>query len=161
MEQLRATELFKHVKQWLASETLCKGLTSSFDKDELHAIAASVCCQGAETLGGEQCWADRSCCKTDIHHLNGENEKAAVVVSGSVVSNVSTKQGVDMLVPLCKTDECCCEWPSVVDVLTILLLSLPQHIWSTVKEEKLLADINTLVAEKNLPASLQDEVIQL
>ncbi|XP_022953839.1 glutathione gamma-glutamylcysteinyltransferase 3-like isoform X1 [Cucurbita moschata] len=161
LEQLRATELFKHVKQWLASETLCKGLTSSFDKDELHAIAASVCCQGAETLGGKRCSADRSCCKTDIHLLNGENEKAAVVVAGSVVSNVSTKQGVDMLVPLCKTDECCCEWPSVVDVLTILLLSLPQHIWSTVKEEKLLADINTLVAEKNLPALLQDEVLHL
>lgn len=165
MEQLRATELFKYVKHWLASGTLCEGSASVFNKDELPDIAATVCCQGAETLAGKPCSADRSVCKTDIHLLKAENEKPAVVVSGTVVTNI-TKQGVDMLVPLCKSDsssisdECCCDWPSVIDVLTILLLSLPQNIWSTIKEENLLADINRLVAEKYLPASLQDEVIQ-
>lgn len=166
LEQLRATELFKHIKQWLASETQCEGFASLFDKDELPEIAATGCCQRAETLAAKPCSADRSFHKNDIHLLNAENEKPAVVVSGTVVTN-TIKEGVDMLVPLCKTesshisDECCCQWPSLVDVLTILLLSLPQHIWSTIKDEKLLADINRLVAENNLPSLLQDEVLHL
>ncbi|XP_038876178.1 glutathione gamma-glutamylcysteinyltransferase 3-like [Benincasa hispida] len=165
LEQLRATELFKHIKQWLASGTLCEGLASLFDKDELPEIAATFCCQRAETLAAKPCSADRSFCRTDIRLLNAENEKPAVVVSGAVVTN--DIKGVDMLVPLCKTesshisDECCCQWPSAVDVLTILLLALPQHIWSTIKDEKLLADINRLVAENYLPSLLQDEVLHL
>ncbi|KAL0538333.1 hypothetical protein IC582_027348 [Cucumis melo] len=166
LEQLRATELFKHIKQWLASGTLCEGFESLFDRDELYGIAATVCCQGAETLAAKPCSADRRLCKTDIHRLNAENEKPAVVMSGTVVTN-AIKEGVDMLVPLCKTepshisDECCCQWPSVIDVLTILLLSLPQHIWFNLKDEKLLANINRLVGENYLPALLQDEVLHL
>ncbi|XP_031742437.1 glutathione gamma-glutamylcysteinyltransferase 3 isoform X2 [Cucumis sativus] len=166
LEQLRATELFKHIKQWLASGTLCEGSESLFNKDELSEIAATVCCQGAETLAAKSCSADQRLSKTDIHLLNAENEKSAVVMSGTVVTN-AIKEGVDMLVPLCKTesshisDECCCQWPSVIDVLTILLLSLPQHIWFNLKDEKLLADINRLVGENYLPALLQDEVLHL
>ncbi|KAA0061617.1 glutathione gamma-glutamylcysteinyltransferase 3-like [Cucumis melo var. makuwa] len=115
LEQLRATELIKHIKQLLASGTLCEGFESLFDKDALSdEIAATVSCQGAETLAVKPCSADRRC-----------------------------------------------QWPSVIDVLTILLLSLPQHIWFNLKDEKLLADINRLVGENYLPALLQDEVLHL
>ncbi|KAF5738976.1 Glutathione gamma-glutamylcysteinyltransferase 3 [Tripterygium wilfordii] len=176
MKQLRETELFKYVMRWLASESsLCKdfcpqGADKSFAGDSLTEIAANVCCQGAELLTRNSMSYGTCCKKTEVKFLTVDGEKPVTLVSGSVVTSGS-EQGIDMLVPsshteptcLCEFDQgsCKCMHPYPADVLTVLLLTLPQDIWHGVKEEKLCTEITRLMSTDNLPSLLQEEVLHL
>jgi glutathione gamma-glutamylcysteinyltransferase len=89
-------------------------------------------------------------------------------VSGTVFTDGS-EQGVDMLVPLsqtaasslCDLDQNGCHGfhPSAGDVLSVLIFSLHQNTWSNIKDEKLQAEINSLVSIGNVPPLLQEEVL--
>lgn len=75
------------------------------------------------------------------------------VVSGKVMNGMS-EQHVDMLIPSIGMH------PASNDVLTTLLLALPPHTWSGIKDETLLHEINSLVSTETLPILLQEEVLQ-
>lgn len=173
LKQIREIKLFKHVSIWLASEiSLCKCITSWGFKDELPELAANICCQGPELLSGKLSSSGRKCCReTNVTHIKADGgEKPMIVVSGTINTN-GIDQGIEMPVPfsvtepsnLCDLDQSNCKGmhPSIADVLTVLLLALPQHTWSGIKEGELRRQFNSLVSTDNLPSLLQQEVIFL
>ncbi|KAF7818451.1 glutathione gamma-glutamylcysteinyltransferase 3-like isoform X1 [Senna tora] len=174
LEQIRTTLLFKHVTKWLDSEcSCCNTYANLVDKDMLPALAASVCCQGVDLLNGcgRLGLSGGICCsQINVQQLDADSENPVTLVSGTVRTG-SSEQGVDVLVPLCQrepnrlclSDEgrCIGMHPSTADVLTVLLLALPLHTWSGIKEEKLRVEVTALVTTENLPRLLQEEVLFL
>ncbi|KAK7396446.1 hypothetical protein VNO78_17462 [Psophocarpus tetragonolobus] len=175
LEQIRATALFKHVTKWLnCGSSCCNTFANLGDKDTLAALAAGVCCQGADLLTG--CGrlglsGGKCCSKIDVKHLNVDSKNPVTLVSGTVTTGGGSEQEVDVLVPLgqrepsrlCLSNEghCIGMHPSTADVLTVLLLALPLHTWSGIKEEKLRVEVLCLLATEDLPPLLQEEVLFL
>ncbi|KAJ6874259.1 hypothetical protein NC651_032928 [Populus alba x Populus x berolinensis] len=167
LKQVQGTELFKYVTRWLISEiSTCKAAISGRN-NELPEIAANVCCQGAKLL--TENFSSLDCMvfkKADVKFQKSDGEKPVTVVSGTVFTDGS-EQGVDMLVPLtqtaasslCDLDQNGCHGfhPSAGDVLSVLIFSLHQNTWSNIKDEKLQAEINSLVSIDNVPPLLQEE----
>nr|AFK47465.1 unknown [Lotus japonicus] len=169
LKQVQRTGLFKHVASFLSHS--CSGHTpTSGDRDTFPVIAASVCCQGAEILGGKISSSAEYCCReTCMKCWKAEDDKPIRMVCGTVV-NGNTEQGVDVLIPSsCGKLSCTCssttksirKHPASTDVLTVLLLSLPTSTWAGIADEKLLSEIHDLVSIENLPALLQEEVLHL
>lgn len=164
LKQVQETGLFKHVASFLSSS--CSRQQVSGDGDTLPIIAASVCCQGAEILGGKPSSAGYCCRETCLKCLKAEDDKPITMVSGTVV-NGNSEQGVDVLIPSSSEKLCCiCSkskyirvHPASTDVLTVLLLSLPSTTWAGITDEQLLAEIHDLVSIENLPTLLQEEVV--
>ncbi|CAK7349309.1 unnamed protein product [Dovyalis caffra] len=161
LKQVQGTELFNYVTRWLVLEiSTCQDAISGHT-GALPEIAANVCSQGAKLLAGK--FSSLDCMgfkKEDVKFLKNDGEKSVTVVSGTVFTD-GTEQGVDMLVPLSQTkasslcdlcqNGCCGFHPSAGDVLTVLIFALPQNTWSSVKDEKLHAQIIRLVSIDNLP----------
>ncbi|KAK7245345.1 hypothetical protein RIF29_40185 [Crotalaria pallida] len=175
LEQIRTTILFKHVTRWLNSDCSCCNTTASLgDINTLPELAVSVCCQAADLLtGGSRLGlsAAKCCSHIDVKHLNDNGENQATLVSGTVTTGGSSEQRVDALIPLCQREpnrlcvssegHCIGMHPSTADVLTVLLLALPMHTWSGIREEKLRVKVTSLLKTENLPPLLQDEVLFL
>lgn len=168
LRQVQETGLFKHVSELLSSKkSCCRNLTSGREED-LPDIAASVCCHGAQILSGNSASSLVYCCQeTCVKCLKANGDKPVTVVCGTVV-NGGSEEMVDMLVPSSQMNSsCCCAGsinhiglhPASNDVLTALLLALPQKTWSGIKEVKLLKQIYNLVSTASLPTLLQEEVI--
>ncbi|KAL6208801.1 hypothetical protein ACLB2K_019746 [Fragaria x ananassa] len=171
LRQVQETGLFKHVSKLLLSSqnSCCRNLTSGREED-LPDIAASVCCHGAQILSGNSASPLVYCCQeTCVKCLKANGDKPVTVVCGTVV-NGGSEERVDMLVPSSQMNlSCCCAGsinhiglhPASNDVLTALLLALPQNTWSGIKDVKLLKEIYGLVCTASLPTLLQEEVLHL
>nr|ADK61091.1 phytochelatin synthase [Kandelia candel] len=171
LKQVRETELFNYVSRWLLSESaMCRCATFSDAKDTLPEIAANVCCQGAKVLSGNISSDCISLGKAGVKFLEGDGEKPVTMVQGTVITD-SAGQSIDVLVPLSQTkpnslcgfdqNGCSGMHPRTGDALTVLTFSLPQNAWSTIKEEKVREQMNSLVSVGNLPPLLQEEVMHL
>uniref|UniRef100_A0A2P2IV60 glutathione gamma-glutamylcysteinyltransferase n=1 Tax=Rhizophora mucronata TaxID=61149 RepID=A0A2P2IV60_RHIMU len=171
LKQVRETELFNYVSRWLLSESaMCRCATFSDTKDTLPEIAANVCCQGAKVLSGNISSGCGFLGEAGVKFLEGDGEKPGTVVQGTVITD-GVLQSIDMLVPLSQTkpnglcgfdqNGCSGMHPCTGDVLTVLAFSLPQNAWSTIKEEKVREQMNSLVSVGNLPPLLQEEVLHL
>ncbi|KAJ0015046.1 hypothetical protein Pint_20195 [Pistacia integerrima] len=172
LKQIKETELFKHVTKWLASEiSLCKVVASWDYKETFPEIGANICCQGAELLTGKLSLSDGTCCnETNVAFLKSGDDKPMTVVSGTVTTD-GIEHKIETLVPLSRIDpsnlcdfgqsNCKGMHPSTGDVLTILLLALPQQTWSGIKEEKLRMQFSCLVSIDKVPSLLQREVLHL
>ncbi|XP_061343412.1 glutathione gamma-glutamylcysteinyltransferase 1 isoform X1 [Gastrolobium bilobum] len=169
LKQVQETVLFKHVTSFL-SNSCGRQKPISGDGDTLPVVAASVCCQGAEILGGKLGSSEGYCCReTCTKCWKAEDDKPITMVCGTVV-NGNSEQGVDVLIPSSSGRLCCsCSSPSKyirmhpasTDVLTVLLLSLPSTTWAGITDEQLLSEIHDLVSIENLPTLLQEEVLHL
>ncbi|KAF5741836.1 hypothetical protein HS088_TW10G00842 [Tripterygium wilfordii] len=171
LKQVQETGLFKHVTAFCSSANSCRRNVLRFGLERsLPDIAASVCCQGAEILGGKAGSSDGYCCReTCVRCLKANGDKPVTLVSGTVADGGS-EQGLDVLIPSSqmKLARCRCGpsdsvgmYPASADVLTVLLLALPPDTWSGIREEKLLQEIDRLVSAENLPSLLQEEVLHL
>ncbi|KAL7587436.1 glutathione gamma-glutamylcysteinyltransferase 1 isoform X2 [Lactuca sativa] len=158
LKQVQESELYRHVTEFLLSEKSgCNGPLCLGKESSLSDIAASVCCQGAGILEGKrESSSNGFCCgETKVHCLkSNEGEMGVTVVSGKVMNGMS-EQHVDMLIPSIGMH------PASNDVLTTLLLALPPHTWSGIKDEALLHQINGLVSTETLPILLQEEIMHL
>ncbi|XP_028777037.1 glutathione gamma-glutamylcysteinyltransferase 1-like [Neltuma alba] len=168
LKQVQETRLFKHVTSFL-SNSCCRLPSISGHGDTLPDIAANVCCQGAEILGGKLSSSAVYCCReTCMKCLKAEGDKPITMVCGTVV-NGNNEQGVDVLIPSPQGPCCDCSGPSKYiemhpassDVLTALLLSLPSTTWIGIKDGQVLKEIHELVSIDNLPTLLQEEVLHL
>ncbi|KAI3782952.1 hypothetical protein L2E82_13013 [Cichorium intybus] len=166
LKQVQESQLYKHVTDFLLTEKSgCQGPLCLGKDTSLTDIAASVCCQGAGILEGKREWSsDEFCCgETKVHCLKLNGEMPVTVVSGKVMNGIG-EQHVDMLVPSSSksgVSSCIGMHPAGNDVLTTLLLALPPHTWSGIKDESLLKEINGLVSTENLPTLLQEEIMHL
>ncbi|XP_028777881.1 glutathione gamma-glutamylcysteinyltransferase 3-like isoform X1 [Neltuma alba] len=174
LEQIRATAIFKHITRWLNSEiSCCSPYANLDDKVVLPAFAASLCCQGVDLLtgcDGVGSSGGKRCSQINVQQMHVDSENPVALVSGTFKTG-NSEQGVDVLVPLCQTEpnrlcisnegRCIGLHPSTADVLTVLLLALPLHTWSGIKEEKLRVEVTDLVTTENLPPLLQEEALFL
>lgn len=172
LKQIREAELFKQVIEWLAFErSSCEAVMSSGYKNMLPDVAANVCCQGAQVLSGKSSLSKETCCRdTKVKLINGEGERSVTVVSGTVFTANSGKR-IDLLVPSSQKEPsssldanqnvCNCMHPSLGDGLTILLLALPPHTWSSIKNEKLQEQLEGVASIDSLQPFLQEEVLNL
>ncbi|GAV74655.1 Phytochelatin domain-containing protein/Phytochelatin_C domain-containing protein [Cephalotus follicularis] len=170
LKQVQETGLYNHVSAFLSSaNSCCRSMPALVHEDNLPAIAASVCCQGAEILSGKSGLLKVfSCRETCVKCLNANGDKPITLVSGTVADG-STEQGLDVLVPSSQVKSCCgcgpsnciLMYPAGNDVLTALLLALPPETWCGIKDNKLLQDIYTLVSTDTLSTLLQEEVLHL
>ncbi|XP_010542900.1 PREDICTED: glutathione gamma-glutamylcysteinyltransferase 1-like [Tarenaya hassleriana] len=156
LKQVLESELFKHVSKFLSSVEY---------EDNLHHVAAKVCCQGAEVLLGNL--SKELCCReTCVKCVKGTGEEAITVVSGIVLHDGSEQQ-VDLLVPSAQADPKCCDcgpesvYPAGNDVLTVLLMALPIQTWSGIKDQAVMYEMKQLVSMASLPTLLQEEVLHL
>lgn len=153
LQQIRETELFKHVAIWVSSGSrCCTGFPVSID--EYTSL-------GSET--SEVYFCTSICSKS-----NGSNH--ADVVSSSATLNGSEYRGVDLLVPMspdkstssCSFGSCSsiCTMKNleIDNVLTILLFALPPQTWQSIKKEGLLEEIYAVVSIKDFPHILQEAV---
>ncbi|KAI4301069.1 hypothetical protein L6164_034386 [Bauhinia variegata] len=169
LKQVQETGLFKHVASFL-SNSCCGQSPTSVNGESLPDIAASVCCQGAEILGGKLSSSAVYCCqKACMKCLNAEGNNPVRMVCATV-ANGNNEQGVDVLIPSPPGRPCCTfsgpskyigMHPASSDVLTVLLLSLPSATWDGIRDEQLLREVNGLVSTENLPTLLQEEVLHL
>ncbi|KAI9119976.1 hypothetical protein K1719_008945 [Acacia pycnantha] len=137
LKQVQETRLFKHVTSFL-SNSCCRLPSISGHGDTLPDIAASVCCQGAEILGGKL---------------------SPSAVEQGVDVLIPSPQG-----PCCDCfgpSKYMGMHPAGSDVLTALLLSLPSTTWVGIKDGQVLKEIHELVSIDNLPTLLQEEVLHL
>ncbi|KAF8388341.1 hypothetical protein HHK36_027007 [Tetracentron sinense] len=154
-KQVQETELFKHVSKWLSSKSLnYRKMPSLGGEDALSETAANVSSHGVELLTGKPDSSGGYCCReTCAKSLKANGHMPAEVVTdlSQTELNFCGSSPSDSI-----------EMDSASnDVLTVLLLALPLHIWSSIKEEKLLKEIYSLVSTENLPPLLQEEVIIL
>ncbi|XP_021763263.1 glutathione gamma-glutamylcysteinyltransferase 3-like [Chenopodium quinoa] len=171
LQQVRETELFKHLTRWFLSGSSCMPKAILDGTDSLEKIASEVCCQGAQLFCGKvgSCGAISSK-TTQLRSSDCDNAKSVTVVSANVVVEDSVC-GAEILVPSCQKspgNPCECglntsdrEHPSVVDGLTVLLLALPPDTWSCLKDAKLLKEFCGIISPKNLPDLLKQEILHL
>lgn len=155
LQQVRETELFKHVADWVSSGSrCCIGFPVSIDKDT--------------SLGSEI--SKEYFCTSVCSKSNGNNH--GTVVSSLVTINGSeTLNGVDSLVPLSPdkstsgfdscSSTCTMKDLEINDVLTILIFALPPHTWQSIKKEGLRKEIHAAVLIEDFPHILQKEVINM
>lgn len=167
LQQVRDTKLFAIVHDQQDTNNPCCNCSSSSEEDSLTRIAAAVCCQGAAMLSGSLASRHGFCCKeTCLKCIQSNGDGLKTVISASVVSE-GNEQGVDMLLPMSSPDVSSCnstlknnvvKYPSSADVLTVLLLALHPSTWLGIKDDKLKAELQTLVSTGNLPDDLKREV---
>ncbi|TVU22815.1 hypothetical protein EJB05_32535, partial [Eragrostis curvula] len=167
LQQVRDTKLFTMVHDQQHANKPCCNCPSTSEEDSLTRIAAAVCCQGAAILSGNLASRDGFCCReTCLKCVQANGDGLRTVISGSVVSQ-GNEQGVDMLLPMsrpctssCKSSEIT-KYPSNADVLTVLLMALHPSTWLNIKDERLKAEVQTLVSTENLPDDLKREILHL
>ncbi|KAL6627224.1 hypothetical protein ACP70R_030950 [Stipagrostis hirtigluma subsp. patula] len=170
LQQVHDTNLFTVVHGLQSADNPCYSCSSSGEEDSLNRIAASVCRQGAAVLSGNLASRDGLCCRETCSRCaqaNGDGLKT--VISGSVASE-GNEQGVDMLLPTSRSCASSCssninnkivKYPSSADLLTVLLLALHPRTWLGIKDEKLKAELRTLVSTDILPDILKREILHL
>ncbi|KAI4311398.1 hypothetical protein MLD38_036300 [Melastoma candidum] len=170
LEQVQDTGLFRHVSHFFCSTADCQRVLASGIEENVHEIATSVCCQGAEILCGKSCSVGCMCCRdTCIKCLKTDDARPISVLSGTVVSG-NTEERVDVLLPQNlmnlssgETDLASCvkAGPASSRILTVLLLALPPETWCGIQDENLLKELQSITLTEELPTMLQEEVLHL
>ncbi|XP_076906470.1 glutathione gamma-glutamylcysteinyltransferase 1-like [Bidens hawaiensis] len=138
LKQVRDTELYKHVADFLLPEKPgCWGPPRSGQEARLTDTVASKCCQGAGYLKQSESSNGFYYRETCVRCIKADEDTQPVTVVSGIV-----------------TDE---DMPPI----TALLLALPPQTWSGIKDNILFQEIDTLVSMVNLPTLLQEELVHL
>ncbi|XP_021763267.1 glutathione gamma-glutamylcysteinyltransferase 1-like isoform X2 [Chenopodium quinoa] len=163
LKQLQETELFKHIIVWLSSgaEFVCNANLDGHNS--IDKVASEVCCHDAKVFRGKVGSCNAICCRTtELSSSDCDIVESTTVISGKVIVE-NSECGVEVLVPYCQRSSGCCNrhHPSVVDALTILILTLPPDTWYHLKNPKLREEFCSIVLTNNLPDLLQHEILHV
>ncbi|XP_028083495.1 glutathione gamma-glutamylcysteinyltransferase 3-like [Camellia sinensis] len=149
--QLRETELHKRVSKWMDS------------RNPLLEIAANVSSDGVKHSTLNPGSSGRLSSTDSVGSSKGNYERVSVEMSEPVIC--SREQGPGKMIQTIDPSPSGCSVNNghfiCKDALTMLLLALPSHMWSGIKEPNLSAEFNSLVSIESVPHILKKEVTVL
>ncbi|KAF5951259.1 hypothetical protein HYC85_009203 [Camellia sinensis] len=159
--QLRETELHKRVSKWMDSMNSDSGfVTSSGNQHALLEIAANVASDGVKHSTLNPGSSGRLYSTDSVGSSKGNYERVSVEMSEPVIC--SREQGPGKMIQTIDPSPSGCSVNNghfiCKDALTMLLLALPSHMWSGIKEPNLSAEFNSLVSIESVPHILKKEV---
>ncbi|KAF5951256.1 hypothetical protein HYC85_009200 [Camellia sinensis] len=162
--QLRETELHKRVSKWMDSMNSDSGfVTSSGNQHALLEIAANVASYGVKHSTLNPGSSGRLYSTDSAGSSKGNYESVSVEMSEPVTC--SREQGPGKMIQTIDPSTSGCSVNNghliVNDALTMLLLALPSHMWSGIKEPNLSAEFNSLVSIESVPHILKKEVVDI
>ncbi|CAL5382382.1 unnamed protein product [Camellia sinensis] len=145
--QLRETELHKRVSKWMDS------------RNPLLEIAANVSSDGVKHSTLNPGSSGRLSSTDSVGSSKGNYERVSVEMSEPVIC--SREQGPGKMIQTIDPSPSGCSVNNghfiCKDALTMLLLALPSHMWSGIKEPNLSAEFNSLVSIESVPHILKKE----
>ncbi|GMP73654.1 hypothetical protein CsSME_00031345 [Camellia sinensis var. sinensis] len=162
--QLRETELHKRVSQWMDSMNSDNGFVTSFgNQHALLEIAANVASGGVKHSTLNPGSFGRLHSTDSAGSAKGNYDGVFVEMSEPVTCN--REQGPGKMIQTINPSPSGCSVNNGHlignDALTKLLLALPSHMWSGIKEPNLSAEFNSLVSIGSVPHILKKEVTVL
>ncbi|THG17940.1 hypothetical protein TEA_016516 [Camellia sinensis var. sinensis] len=161
--QLRETELHKRVSKWMDSMNSDSGfVTSSGNQHALLEIAANVASDGVKHSTLNPGSSGRLYSTDSVGSSKGNYERVSVEMSEPVTC--SREQGPGKMIQTIDPSPSGCSVNNghfiCKDALTMLLLALPSHMWSGIKEPNLSAEFNSLVSIESVPHILKKEMTE-
>ncbi|GMP91311.1 hypothetical protein CsSME_00042064 [Camellia sinensis var. sinensis] len=162
--QLWETELHKRVSKWMDSMNSDSGfVTRSGNQHALLEIAANVASDGVKHSTLNPGSSGRLYSTDSVGSSKGNYERVSVEMSEPVTC--SREQGPGKMIQTIDPSPSGCSVNNghfiCKDALTMLLLALPSHMWSGIKEPNLSAEFNSLVSIESVPHILKKEVLSL
>ncbi|GMP91680.1 hypothetical protein CsSME_00042269 [Camellia sinensis var. sinensis] len=162
--QLRETELHKRVSKWMDSMNSDSGfVTSSGNQHALLEIAANVASYGVKHSTLNPGSSGRLYSTDSAGFSKGNYESVSVEMSEPVTC--SREEGPGKMIQTIDPSTSGCSVNNghliVNDALTMLLLALPSHMWSGIKEPNLSAEFNSRVSIESVPHILKKEVVDI
>ncbi|KAL3680692.1 hypothetical protein R1sor_023648 [Riccia sorocarpa] len=172
MSQLRGTELYKIVFDWLSVSCVgCDCKLPSISGEDLPLFVRNACCHGAAVMSGMLYGSSGCCTNASVAMRVTNTGKETLVISGSIETVDGLRNHIDVLVPTSRcygcgsgpndADTCRPLHPSTGDLLTVLLFALPAETWKSVRNLQVQEKLIDVATCASLPQLLKLEMENL